>query len=447
MDLLGEIYTENNLKNTERLQLNNLVLRILNQTATEPEKAILQSTSSDKSATYIKVFQRALGVSPTGSIGDRAKFKRAVSSLLWKYEKPYGGERNYTIPFRHFQVPRTKDELEALIYSIYPFACKFSAETIEADSYGEGYENEDYNLESVDTSASYYDCLVHSFLTSMSSNYRKLSKNQRTAFAYYFRRVVCPRYIKIDDMMHSALYKQRATLSVRPSNAAKIAQMRAVRVSLENNQLLQDAANAEPKTLFIEAIQLAEKQNFEEELARLFIKEFEFLDDSHAKLFSNAFHINIIIIREVPGLGLSMFPIQPNLQEPPPTHTLVFYNPGDGHFRAVRRTTDSKFYFTNEEIQDFIDEEAERQLADVPKTRCPYAIDEVVLHNGVERTVTGYVWETDSDAEGYINCASVQLDKEMIGDKMKGTPLSEIRKKTTGGKRGTRKQRRIFLKT
>jgi hypothetical protein len=276
----------------------------------------------------------------------------------------------------------------------------------------------------------------------MSSNYRKLSKNQRTAFAYYFRRVVSPRYIKIDDMMHSALYKQRATLSLTTSNAAKIAQMRALRVSLEKNEILQDAAIVEPKTLFIEAIQVAEKQNFEEELARLFIKEFEFLDDAHAKLYANAFHINILILREFPGIGVSMSPVVPILQEPPPTHTIVFYNPGDGHFRAVRRTTDSKFYFTNEEIQDFIKEESARQLADVQKTRCPYAIGEVVLHNGVEKTVREHVWGEREDAEGYMNCAFVKLDTEATA-----VPIAEIRKKTSGGKRSTRKQKRIFLKT
>jgi hypothetical protein len=443
MDLLGEIYTEHNLKNTERLQLNNLVLRILNNSTTEDEKRILQSTSADKTAIYIKAFQRNMGLRDTGVIEDRAAFKRGVSTLLWRYEKPYTRRTNYSIPFRHFQVPRTREDLDALICSIYPFACKFSAESIKRDTYaGNPYINDKYKLESVDTSASFYDCLVHSFLMSMSSPYRKLSDNQRTAFAYYFRRVVCPRYIKIDDMIHSALYKQRATLSLTPSNAARIAQMTALRVSLEKNEILQDAAIAEPKKLFIEAIQLAEKQKFEEELARLYIKEFEFLDDSHAKLFSNAFHINIIILRELPGLGLSMFPIKPNLQEPPPTHTLVFYNPGDGHFRAVRRTTDSKFYFTNEEIQDFLNEEAERQLANVPKTRCAYAIGEVVLHNGVETTVTEHIWASESDAEGYMNCAFVKLENEATA-----VPIAEIRKKTSGGKRSTRKQRRIFLKT
>jgi hypothetical protein len=444
MELLGEIYTEHNFKNTERLQLNNLVLRILNQTATDPEKAILQSTSSDKSAIYIKVFQTALGVPATGIITDRAKFKRALTSLLWTYEKPPPSDRRlqYSIPFRHFQSPRAKEEIEALVYNIYPFACKFSPERIKADGYGEGYKNTKYKLESVDTSASYYDCLVHSFLTSMSTNYRKLSDNQRTAFAYYIRRVICPRYIKITDMMYSEFYKKRKTLSLEASNQVDIAPMTRLRNGIDANEALQEVQSGETKKLIVRALNKAISESNEERLAREFIREYQFLEDEHAKLLADAFHINILIVRKFPGIGLSLFAIAPKVLEPNPTHTIVLYNPGDGHFRAVRRVTDSNFYFTNDEIQAFKDEETARQEANVQKTRCPYAIGEIVLHNGVEKTVTGYIWESSSDSEGYMNCESVQLNNETVA-----TPLSEVRKKTLGGKRTTRKERRIFLKT
>lgn len=442
MELLGEIYTEHNLKNTERLQLNNLVLRILNQTATEPEKAILQSTSTDKSATYIKVFQTALGVPATGTITDRAKFKRALTSLLWTYENPPPSDRRlqYTIPFRHFQSPRTKEEIEALVYSIYPFACKFSSERIEADGYGEGYKNTKYKLESVDTSASYFDCLVHSFLTSMSTNYRKLSDNQRTAFAYYFRRVICPRFTKITDMMYSEFYKKRKTLSLDSSSKADDTPMILLRNGIDANTALQEVQSAETKQLILRALNKAISESKEERLARELIREYQFLEDEHANLLADAFNINILILTKFQGVGLSLLNKEPKLGNA--THSLVVYNPGDGHFRAVRRTTDSNFYFTNDEIQAFRDEEAERMRAVVPTTRCPYTIGEVILHNGVEKTVTEYVWADRDDAEGYMNCIAVKVNNETVG-----IPIAEIRKKTSGGKRTTRKERRIFLKT
>lgn len=440
MDLLEEIYNETSLKNSERLQLNKLVLRILSENTEPAEKQILQSTTLDKKATYIKVFQRAMGDDDaSGVISDRATFKEQLATLLWSYEKP-GGQAKYAIPFPYFQVPRTKEALDALISSVYPFACKFSPEEIDEDMYGEPYKNEDFDLESVNTSSSYYDCLVHSFLTSMSKCYRQLSKNQRTAFAYYFRRMICPRYLEISDMMHTALYEQRATLSPNPPNYTEHVKISKVLGDIKNNKALQTMDGA-LKPFVVKGLEEILHGIENETLARNFIKEQSFLEDRHASLLSNAFAVNILMVNDIRGI-LTIALFSPLIKTA--KHTIVFYNPGDGHFRAVRRITDSTFYFENSELEAFQQEETAKLAAFAPtKTRCPFAIGEVVIHKALEKTVEETFWAEREDNQGFMNCAFIRF----VGETSR-TPIAEIAKKLTiGGKRTTRKQRRIFLKT
>lgn len=438
MDLLEEIYNEASLKNSERLQLNKLVLRILSENTESAEKQILQSTTLDKKATYIKVFQRAMGDDVNGVISDRATFKEQLARLLWGYELQKGGS-NYRIPFPYFQVPRTKEALDALISSVYPFACKFSPEQIDEDAYGEPYKNEDFDLESVNTSSSYYDCLVHSFLTSMSKCYRQLSKNQRTAFAYYFRRMICPRYLKISEMMHTALYEKRATLSPNPPNYLEHERISKVVGDIRKNNTLQPMDGA-LKPFILKGLEEILHGIENETLARNFIKEQSFLEDRHASLLSNAFAVNILMVNDFRGI-LSIALFIPSIGTA--KHTIVCYNPGDGHFRAVRRISDSTFYFKNSELESFQQEETAKLAAFAPtKTRCPFAIGEVVIHKAVEKTVEETFWEEDEDNEGFMNCAFIRF----VGETNR-TPIAEIAKKLTiGGKRTTRKQRRIFLK-
>lgn len=439
MDLLQEIYNEKSLKNTERLQLNKLILRIFSENATPEEKEILTSTSSDKTQTYITIFQRSMGMPQSGSIGDRAKFKANLAKLLWTYETE-GERKNYTILFPYFKPPRTKEELDALISSIYPFACKFSPERVQPDTHGTPYKNKKFKLESVDTSGSFFDCLIHAFLTSMSKCYRQLSDRQRKAFAYYFRRVICPRYIPISDLVHTELYKGRASLSIQPSNYADENATSTVLARISENKILQNVAQ-ELKTLIVKGLTKYMNTIIEETLARNFIKEFEFLEDRHISLLAEAFNVSVILINNIGEL----ITIAQYIREES-THSIVLYNPGDGHFRGVRRTTDSTFYFESEdaELLQFIKEETAVFKTLEAKRRCPYTIGEVVLHNGAEKTVRDYLWQEESDSEGFINCASILV----VGEEA-AIPLAQITKKpsASGGKRSTRKQKRIFLKT
>ena len=449
MDLLGEIYTENTLTNSERLQLNKFVLRIFSETATPDEKRILQSTSADKTATYIKLFQRVMRKSETGTITDRAQFKSELAKILWTYEKE-GTQANYTIPFPYFKAPRTKEALDALLQSIYPFACKFSPERIERDTFGP-YKNATHKLESVETASTFYDCLVHAFLTSMTSCYRKLSKNQRRAFAYYFRRVICPRYFEISDIQFTTLYNQRATVQLEPEGFADVQTSSRLADDIKANMQLQSLTDATIKTLLIKGLETRAKMLTNEMLARYFIREKEYLEDRHIQVFVYAFTVNIVLLSNVQ----QKITIATYTPITPATHSIIIYNPGDGHFRAVRRTTDSKFYFENAELKDFIDEEMGR-LSMYGRAKCDYMTGEIVLHNGVEKTITDITYQSNADSEGFLNCEMVQLNNEMEAgifqgrpiQKMKHIPISQIKKKpTAGGKRTTRKQRRIFLKT
>lgn len=424
MDLLEEIYTEFKLSQTERVQMNEVVSRIL---------AVYKQGNS---TSYIQAFQAALGKPTTGTLEDRDQFKRELKTLFVSYEVQTR-EPNYKIPFPHFVVPRTQAQLDEMISKIYPFPSKLVKERVTKDS-SNPYKNTKYNLESVETSPSYYDCLIHSFLTSLSPSYRKLSYYQRTAVAYYFRRMICPRYMSISDMKHTELYKERASLSEFPPNYSD-------RDSLSK---LSSEIKEESLALLKKAINTAIQEIDEDTLARHFIKEYIFLEDRHASLLAKAFNINIVMINTI-GRVLTIAQFTPVEAT---THTIIIYNPGDGHFRAVRRTTDSKFYFENKDkqLQAFIEEESAK-LRTHSRARCNYEKSEIILHKGVEKTITS-IGYGEPDSEGFINCISVHLDNEKeqgpYGQQDKYTPVTEISKKpTAGGKRTTRKQRRIFLKT
>ena len=425
MDILQEVYAELNLSQTERVQMNEVVSRIFT------------AYRKDDSTSYIQAFQGALGKPTTGTLENRDQFKKELKILLVSYEVQ-SRERNYKIPFPHFSVPRTQGELDQMISKIYPFPTKFVKERMTKDP-SNSYVNSAHHLESVDTSASYYDCLIHSFLTCLTPSYRKLSNNQRTAVAYYFRRMICPRYMSISDIKHKEYYETRSSLSeFSPNYADRDALSKlSTEIKDESQALLKNALNT--------AIQSID----EDTLARHFIKEYTFLEDRHASLLANAFNIKILLINNI-GSVLTISEYTPVKAT---THTIIIYNPGDGHFRAVRRTTDSKFYFENEDtgLQAFITEELGK-LRTHSKARCNYVNGEIVLHKGIEKTITDVSYG-EPDAEGFINCISVQLNNEKEkgpygGQRTKDTPIAEIRKKpTAGGKRTTRKQRRIFLKT
>jgi hypothetical protein len=90
------------------------------------------------------------------------------------------------------ELPRTLDDIEALIGNAFPTVATRTEETITRDTYGGNPMVVD-DFESIETSIHKNDCLIHSFLLLVSPSFRKLTKKEKDLFADIFRRGILPK--------------------------------------------------------------------------------------------------------------------------------------------------------------------------------------------------------------------------------------------------------------
>ena len=95
----------------------------------------------------------------------------------------------------------------------------------------------------------------------------------------------------------------------------------------------------------------------------------EALDDNVARIIGKYYNINIVLIQRI-GSGISAIDIN-NIDGAP---FIFIYNPGDNHFRAIRRVIDNQFLFPYEEGQTI----ADRFSASVPDLDCIFKNNEIV---------------------------------------------------------------------
>jgi hypothetical protein len=166
-------------------------------------------------------------------------------------------------------------------------------ENIHKDNFGIPFEDKTLNLSSINTSTNKYDCLIHSFLDCTCPNFRKLTQSQKNSYADWFRR----------EYFFSLFEKS-------PTN--KIYKF------------------------------LGKDDGLFNEL-QVDIKPIVYLQGYHALLLAELYKINIIVITKVKGQF-----IQAKLDSQS-NNTIIIYNPGDGHFRGVRKNSDT-YMFTKDDI-------------------------------------------------------------------------------------------------
>jgi len=165
-------------------------------------------------------------------------------------------------------------------------------ENINKDTFGTPFEDKTLNISSINTSINKFDCLIHSFLDCTCSNFRKLTQSQKNSYADWFRR----------EYFYSLFEK---------SSTNKIYKFLDKDDSLFN-ELLGD------------------------------LKPIVYLQGYHALLLAELYKINIIVITKSKGKF-----IQAKLDSAS-DKTIIIYNPGDGHFRGVRKNSDT-YIFTKDD--------------------------------------------------------------------------------------------------
>ena len=165
-------------------------------------------------------------------------------------------------------------------------------ENINKDKFGTPFEDTTLNLSSINTSINKFDCLIHSFLDCTCTNFRKLTQSQKDSYANWFRR----------EYFYSLFEK---------SQTNKIYKFLGKDDSLFN-ELLSD------------------------------LKPVVYLQGYHALLLAELYKINIIVITKVRGQ------FKQAKLDSGSDKTIIIYNPGDGHFRGVRKNSDT-FMFTKDD--------------------------------------------------------------------------------------------------
>lgn len=180
----------------------------------------------------------------------------------------------------------TVDGVDRHIQACFPEESRMPQQLM-LDTYGEGLQRHPYY--SIDTSPNNNDCLIHSFLINLSPSFRSLPLQKKELYADWFRRRMMP-----------ALYSVQEKITPR----------------------------------------------LEFEL----IEGFEFLSDAHAEKLARAFSINIITLEQI--VANAAFRVQAarlccsgNEAQP----SMVIYNPGDEHFRAIVNTDRNTFLLSPEE--------------------------------------------------------------------------------------------------
>lgn len=180
----------------------------------------------------------------------------------------------------------TMDGVDTHIQQCFPDESRMPQQLM-LDTYGEGLQRHPYY--SIDTSPNNNDCLIHSFLINLSPSFRSLPLQKKELYADWFRRRMMP-----------ALYSVQEKITDR----------------------------------------------FEYNL----VEGFDFLSDAHAEKLARAFSINIITLEQI--VANAAFRVQAarlccagNETQP----SMVIYNPGDGHFRAILNTDRKTFLLSPEE--------------------------------------------------------------------------------------------------
>lgn len=416
-EILDEMSERYNLKYLDKLRL------------VEVARRFMKDNGKADDVDYRQAFSEILGIAPT-----KASFLQHIFVRLASYEREANREESpYTIPFAFTTTPRTIQELDALIHSIYPLS-RFLNEKIDEDRHGKKYKNTTFNLESVHSSAFNYDCLIHSFLTCMSMRFRMLRQTQKDAFAYYFRRYICPRYLPISDFIHRRLLEERESIEIpeltyEEESRRDEGRNEMVRAINENETLV-----STQKREAVSALQASWQMQKSLESAAKFVKEYYFLEDEQGKILAEAFQVNLVYIQLV-----AKGEVQPTLfhSKEGNTHTIFLYNPRDGHFRGVRRLggESGTFLFSNEDAETIV-----AGLSPPPaalRTECNFAAGETVIHNGKEKKIQDI--DYDDGRTGVLRCISVRFE----GDLRTSVPISAIQKKpSSGGYHKTRKVKR-----
>jgi hypothetical protein len=181
----------------------------------------------------------------------------------------------------------TIDDINNDIFKKYPGVSDKPLNIIE-DKFGEMYKNDILKLTSNNTSINKFDCLIHSFLDNISENFRKLTNEQKNEYASWFRR----------EYFYSLFTKDQSNKIYKFLNNESLF-----------DKLLDD------------------------------IKPVVYLSGYHALLLAELYKINIIIITKNEGKYVSA--VLGKFKEP----TIIIYNPGDGHFRSVKKNDSNKFIF------------------------------------------------------------------------------------------------------
>jgi hypothetical protein len=185
----------------------------------------------------------------------------------------------------------TISDINEDIFKKYPSVVS-QPENINKDNFGICFEDKSLNLSSINTSSNKFDCLIHSFLDCTCPNFRKLTQSQKDSYANWFRR----------EYFYSLFEKS-------PTN--KIYKFLGKDDGLFN-ELLGD------------------------------LKPVIYLQGYHALLLAELYKINIIVITKVSGQ------FKQAKLDSGSDKTIIIYNPGDGHFRGVRKNSDT-FMFTKDD--------------------------------------------------------------------------------------------------
>jgi hypothetical protein len=86
-----------------------------------------------------------------------------------------------------------------------------------------------------------------------------------------------------------------------------------------------------------------------------------FLTDLHAEKLARTFNVNIIVFQRV-STSVNAVELCCDKNQP----TIVIYNPGDLHFRGVRRKRDNKYLFTREEGNEIVTKYMSTDLEPAP---------------------------------------------------------------------------------
>ena len=188
----------------------------------------------------------------------------------------------------------TISDINEDIFKKYPSVID-QPDNINKDNFGISFEDATFNLSSINTSTNNFDCLIHSFLDSTCLNFRKLLQSQKNSYANWFRR----------EYFYS-LFKKAPTNKIY-------------------NFLNRD------DELFNELYSD--------------IKPVVYLQGYHALLLAEIYKINIIIVTKVRDQTLKAAKLDSGSD-----NTIIIYNPGDGHFRSVRKGANTFIYTKDDNV-------------------------------------------------------------------------------------------------